>query len=211
MDRFEDEQLDALLAAPEAPLPPPALLARAREELHRRHRPVEDARQAWLARLAQVREDFRIVLSQPQFAGMALATRGGDNVGGVVAETDAALGHVVQGNNIRGQIFLTDLESPADLEVELAPAEGAATLECTRADEIGRFRFLSLDPGEYRLFVPELQLAQHVEIEACGRNDDIRLERLAGAVQFVEDGEDQLPGRAVEVAGRLVGQQQHRL
>lgn len=166
MDRLEDEQLDALLATPEAPAPPPELVARAVTALRQRHRPAEDARQAWLARLAQVREEFKRVLSQPQLAGMALATRGGDNVGGVVAEPDAALGHVVQGNNIRGQIFLTDLESPADLEVELALTRSEQAIECTRADEIGRFRFLSLDPGEYRLWVPELELAQLVEIRA---------------------------------------------
>ena len=162
---MDDTSLDQWLAAGELPAPPPHLVRRAAESLREHHRPAAEASQRWLARLAQARDEFRQVLCQPQFAGMALATRGGEQAGAVVGDADAALGHAVQGLNIRGQVFLTALESPADLRVELRDPAGAVVEE-TRSDEVGRFRFLGLQPDTYTMVVPELELSQEVEVRA---------------------------------------------
>ena len=164
MPNLDDHQLDRLLAADQLADPPAALDRAVLDRLTAAARPSESERSSWLARLAQVREEFRTLLTQPQFAGLALATRGGGEAGSVTSDEDAALGHAVQGRNIRGQIFLTALESPAGLEVMLRPQDGVEILERTVADEIGRFRFLGLDLGEYVMDVPQLGLQQSVEI-----------------------------------------------
>ncbi len=170
MANLDESRLDACLAADELPAPPPAVLDRAIRALRDRHQPSADARQTWLARLAQVRNEFRTVLSQPQFASLALACRGEagtviETTGGFVGDADVALGHAVQGNNVRGQVFLTALESPADLEVLLL-AESGEVIERTTSDPIGRFRFLGLEPATYRLAVPDLGLTQTVELRS---------------------------------------------
>lgn len=164
MRPLEDDDLDALLATDELPAPPDEVVSRALRTIRDRHQPNPEARQLWLARLAQVREEFKQLLSRPELAGMALATRGGAASAAVIGDEDAAIGHAVQGNNIRGQLFLTALESPADLEAVLRLDSSGEVVETTRADDVGRFRFLGLEPGTYRMEVPELGLAQVVEI-----------------------------------------------
>lgn len=164
MPTLDDRLLDRLLAADELPSPPATLDQRVTAELAAAAAPGPSQQQAWLARLQQVREEFRELLCQPQFAGLALATRGGGGQAGVTSDDDAALGHAVQGRNIRGQLFLTALESPAGVEVLLQPAESETVLETTAADELGRFRFLGLEPGTYQMTVPQLGLSQQVEI-----------------------------------------------
>ncbi|MCC7491486.1 MAG: carboxypeptidase regulatory-like domain-containing protein [Fimbriimonadaceae bacterium] len=165
-----EERLDAYLAADPLPPPPAAVLDQATRLLREHHRPSADARQSWLARLAQVREDFLAALQQPSLATFALASRAGSAAtvelpGAVSGDADAALGHAVQGLNVRGQVFLTALESPADLEVELRFVDGEL-LEQSHTDPLGRFRFLGLAPGRYELLVPTLGLVQPVEIPA---------------------------------------------
>ncbi len=147
MPNLDDNQLDRLLAADELPDPPPELTRSVSSRLAQAAAAEPEQRQAWLARLQQVREEFRSLLCQPQFAGLALATRGGAAAGSVTSDDDAALGHAVQGHNIRGQIFLTALESPAGLEVVLQPGDAETVIEQTSADELGRFRFLGLELG----------------------------------------------------------------
>jgi len=164
MPPLDDQLLDRLLAADELPDPPASLTARVSAKLADAATAVPEQQQAWLARLQQVREEFRQLLCQPQFAGLALATRGDSAAGSVAGDDDAALGHAVQGRNIRGQIFLSALESPQGLEVVLSAPPAGQEVEKTVADELGRFRFLGLEVGQYEMAVPQLGLSQQVEI-----------------------------------------------
>lgn len=166
MTELTEPWLDRWLAAAPLPAPPPELTERARREMTAAVAAGGTAQRDWLARLQVVRQQFRELLQQPQFASLALVTRGSTATGQITDDDSACLGQVVQERCVRGQVFLTALESPAGLEILLLTAPDGAMVESTTADELGRFRFLNLDPGPYELVVPELDLRQTVAIPA---------------------------------------------
>ncbi len=163
MGKMTDDELDGLLAATELPPPPEGLHQRVMARLGQAGGTPEAARAQWVARLAEVRRRFTTALLDFPATGLVPAYRGVDTEGGAVDSAAAVLAHVVMERSIRGQVFLTELESPADLLVTLRGGAGQVA-EDAATDAAGRFCFLDLPADRYELAVPELNLTQSVQV-----------------------------------------------